>query len=124
MKIRILANTLRFRLRQPEVQLFQEKGKVIEVTEFGPNLQDQLQFCLEKTEHPQFTISFTNNITTIGVPVTLAEEWTNSDLIGFNAKIDTGKGKVIEILVEKDFVCLDDPLDNNIGAYPNPKAIC
>jgi len=124
MKIRILANTLRFRLRQPEVQQFRQYGKVTEITEFGPGPADQLRFCLQISSEPELTISFELNTTIIGVPKRLAEEWTTTDLVGFDGKIDTGKGRMMEVLVEKDFVCLDSPEEDNIGAYPNPKVVC
>jgi hypothetical protein len=58
------------------------------------------------------------------VPKNPAEEWINTGLVGFDGKLDTGKGREIEVLVEKDFVCLDDLAQNNEGAYPNPKAVC
>jgi len=124
MKIRILANTIRYRLRQPEISLFQESGKVMEVTEFGPGLTDGLGFILKVISGTELTVSFEYNTTTIGVPRYLAEEWINTDLVGFDGKIDTGKGRIIEVLVEKDFACLDNPEEDNIGAFPNPKAVC
>ncbi|GEO04802.1 hypothetical protein AAE02nite_24660 [Adhaeribacter aerolatus] len=124
MKVRILANTLRFRLRQPEVQQFQQQGKVTETTAFGPDPAQQLHFCLEVTSGPELTVCYQSNTATIGVPRHLAEEWTGTALVGLEGKVDTGKGQVIEVLVEKDFVCLDRPEEENSGAYPNPKGVC
>jgi hypothetical protein len=124
MKIRILANTLRFRLRQPEISHFQQNGKVTEVTAFGPEPADQLCFSLEISSEPQLSVSFASNTTTVRVPRQLAEEWTSTELVGFDGKVNTGKGRVIEVLVEKDFVCLDSPEEDDVGAYPNPKAAC
>lgn len=124
MKVRILANTIRLRLKQQEIADFQQHGKVIEATEFGPSPTDQLCFVLEVSSEPQLTVSYASNTTTIGVPRQLAEEWTGTDLVGFDGKIDTGKGRTMEVLVEKDFVCLDGPEEENMGAYPNPKAAC
>jgi len=120
MKIRIQKNSIRFRLKQPEVNQFQQGGTVAEVLEFGGNANEQLTFALEAFDEPAITIKFQNNKTTIFVPSKLAEEWTTTDLVGFDGKIDTGKGQTINILVEKDFVCMDGREEDNAGSYPNP----
>lgn len=124
MKIRILGNTLRFRLRQPEVTEFQEKGIVTEVTTFGPAEKDQLRFNLQVSDDSELGVTFNAGTTTVMVPKILADEWTHTDRVGFDGKVDTGKGNTIEVLVEKDFVCLDRPEETEVGAYPNPNAVC
>jgi hypothetical protein len=120
MKIRILANSLRFRLKQPEVSQFQHYGKVTEVLEFGPDPASQLRFVLEITDDAHLTVGFQANATTIGVPRALAEEWARTELVGFDGTIDTGRGRIVEVLVEKDFRCLDGRPEDNEGTYPNP----
>ena len=124
MKIRISGNTIRFRLRQPEVKEFQQKGTLTEVTAFGPAPADQLRFSLEITLNPQLEVNFGSNTTTVKVPKQLAEEWVTTERVGFDGKVETESGYLIEVLVEKDFVCLDRPEDEQAGAYANPKAIC
>ena len=120
MKVRILANSLRFRLKQPEVSHFQRYGKVTEALEFGPDPAGQLRFVLEISAGAHLTVGFQSNTTTIGVPRALAEEWVRTELVGFDRKIDTGQGRIIEVLVEKDFRCLDGRAEENEGTYPNP----
>jgi hypothetical protein len=120
MKVRILSNSLRFRLKQPEVSHFYRYGKVTEILEFGPDPAAQLRFVLEISAETHLTVGFQSNTTTIGVPREMAEAWTLTELVGFDGKIDTGQGSVIEVLVEKDFRCLDGRAEDNEGAYPNP----
>jgi hypothetical protein len=120
MKVRIQKNSLRFRLKQPEVNQFQQTGKVSEVLEFGANAENKLTFTLEAFNEADLAVQFKANTTTIFVPSTLAEEWTTSDLVGFDGLIDTDKGRRISILVEKDFVCMDGREEDNVGSYPNP----
>lgn len=121
MKVRILANSLRFRLKQPEVSHFHRYGKVTEALEFGTDPAGQLRFVLEISAGVHLTVGFQSNTTTIGVPRALAEEWAHTELVGFDGKIDTGRGRVIEVLVEKDLRCLDGRADENEGTYPNPQ---
>jgi hypothetical protein len=120
MKVRIQKNSLRFRLKQPEVNQFQQTGKVSEVLEFGANAENKLTFTLEAFNEADLAVQFKANTTTVFVPSTLAEEWTTSDLVGFDGLIDTDKGRRISILVEKDFVCMDGREEDNVGSYPNP----
>lgn len=124
MKVRILGNTIRYRLKQPEVSHFKQFGKVTEVIEFGPEASDQLRFSLEMYAGENLGVHFCASITTIQVPQLLGLEWVQTDLVGFSGKVDTGKGKIISVLIEKDFMCIDGLAEENEGAYPNPMANC
>jgi hypothetical protein len=120
MKVRIQKNSIRFRLKQQEVTQFGQAGKVSEVLEFGADAENKLTFTLESFDEPELAVQFKANTTTIFVPLTLAEQWTTTELVGFDERIDTGKGRTISILVEKDFVCMDGREEDNVGSYPNP----
>src|SRR5206468_8682060 len=107
MKVRIAQNKIRFRLKQPEVSGFLETGRVEELLEFGSGPPDQLCFRVEIFSGSSLAIEFTNNTTTVRVPKSLAETWVNTDLVGFQETVTSEKGRRIEVLVEKDFVCMD-----------------
>jgi hypothetical protein len=124
MKVRILGNSIRFRLKKPEVSLFERFGNVTEVTAFGPEATDQIRFVLETYSGAELALSFQANTTTVKVPHTLAQQWVKTELVGFDGNVDTGKGKTISILVEKDFACIDGNEADNEGAYPNPMTFC
>lgn len=124
MKVRILGNSIRFRLKKPEVSQFEKEGSVTETIEFGPEPADQIHFCLQKHTGPELAVSFHANTSTIKVPQPLAQDWTQTDRVGFDGKVDTGKGRTINVLVEKDFMCIDGGEADNEGAYPNPMANC
>lgn len=124
MKIRIASNSIRFRLKQPEVRLFSQQQSITEVLEFGAAPGDQIRFVLETANSEQFAIIFEQHAITLLVPQQLAQEWTLTDLVGFEEEIKTAKGKMIRVLVEKDFACLDKTVEENEGTYPNPKADC
>ncbi|MDO1446736.1 hypothetical protein Q0590_10765 [Rhodocytophaga aerolata] len=124
MKVRILGNSIRFRLKKPEVSQFEQVGKVTETAEFGPEPADQLRFSLETYDGETLAIRFISNTTTIYVPQALALNWTQTEKVGFDGEVDTGKGRTIRILVEKDFMCIDGNEEDNAGAYPNPMTKC
>lgn len=124
MKVRILGNSIRLRLRQKEVCQFQESGEVREVASFGTGNTNKLSFVLKESTCNGFKVAFRSNIVTIEVPKAICDEWTNTGLVGFEEAIDTGGGERISILVEKDFKCLDGSDAENEDAYPNPNAMC
>jgi hypothetical protein len=122
MKVRISGNKIRYRLKEPEVKQFQKEGTLSEVLEFGLQESEKLTFSLRISSNPVFAVQFVSNETIISVPQPQASEWTSTELVGFKAEIDTGKGKIISILVEKDFMCMDGREEDNIGSFPNPLA--
>ncbi len=124
MKVRISGNSIRFRLKQSEVQRFAEEGKLSEVTEFGVEPEDALTFTLSVTESGDFKLKSATNTVTIEVPQTLASKWTQTALVGLEERVHTGKGRIIKILIEKDFKCLDGSDEENEDSFPNPNVEC
>jgi hypothetical protein len=120
MKVRIVNNSIRFRLKEPEVNYFSREGKVSEILEFGSSTDDRLEFRLESWEEPELGISYHKSSTIIHVPRNVANKWTKTEMVGFDGKVSTGDGRMISILVEKDFMCMDGREEENIGSYPNP----
>jgi hypothetical protein len=124
MKIRIQGNSIRYRLREPEVESFKKHGTISEAIQLGDAPSELLRFVLQKSSFTDVTIQLNDKTTAIHVPEQIAQRWTNSDLVGFDAIIEIGNGRELKILVEKDFKCLDGSEEDNIGAYPNPSAQC
>lgn len=122
MKVRISGNKIRFRLKEPEVKLFQQEGIISEVLAFGLSQADQLAFTLTTVDSHQIAVSFLSNQVSFSIPKAQADDWTSTDKVGFEAALNTGKGKDILLLVEKDFKCLDAREEDNEGSYPNPLA--
>lgn len=124
MKIRIQGNTIRFRLKQFEVEQFKEEGAIKASLEFGDLTQNQLQFIIATTSESRFSLKQNATVIQLFVPNVTADEWTSTELVGFNENIITENGKEVSILVEKDFKCLDRSDEDEVGSYPNPLAQC
>jgi len=115
MKIRIKANAIRFRLTRSEVERFAHEGVIKEVVDFG---DDTLTYVLQRTMQENLFATFKNNIITLFVPEALADDWTSTDRVGIQ-----GKGGPLQLLVEKDFTCLDNVEEDQSDNYPNPLAV-
>jgi hypothetical protein len=119
MKVRILGNTIRLRIKMHEAGAIRETGSIEEVLEFGPAETEQLRFRLITGEEA-YAIDQQGMRISVTVPRTVIDEWTSTDLVGFEETITTSKGREITVLIEKDFACLDGEREEEEGSYPNP----
>ncbi len=120
MKIRIRGNSVRYRLTKSEVAIFSETGSYIEKTEFSTNIFLYILQAKEGIENLE--ADFFNNSITLFFPKKDLAHWANSDKVGFSHSYVMESGKSIALLVEKDFVCMDETVEDQSDNYPNPKA--
>lgn len=122
MKLRIKGNSIRIRLSKSEVGYFGGTGYLAEKTEFGSS---ELVYALQsKSDISEITANFEGNTLTVNIPELLCKDWVETDKVGLENKLDIGMGKQLLILIEKDFVCLDNTLEDQSDNYPNPNAVC
>ena len=119
MKVRILGNTIRLRVKMHETEAIRTNGMIEEVLEFGPSDENKLRFRVLKSDD-SFAIEQKDLTISVFVPKALVETWATTDLVGFEEAIITSKGSVINVLIEKDFACLDGDREEEEGSYPNP----
>lgn len=122
MKLRIKGNSIRIRLTKSEVDYFGTTGYLEEKIEFG---NSELIYTLQsKSDISEITANFEGNTITVNIPELISKDWVETDKVGLENKIDIGMGKQLLILVEKDFVCLDNAFEDQSDNYPNPNATC
>lgn len=119
MKIRIRGNTVRLRLSKSEVTDFGERGYIEEKTSFG---NAALTYALQTTTHCDMTADFKDGKITIYLPEEKAKEWVTTNKVGYDANMDLGDGNELYILLEKDFQCLDNSIEDQSDNYENPLA--
>jgi hypothetical protein len=125
MKLRIKSNSIRLRLLRSEVERFAKVGQISEEIEFGTDRSSYLRYSLVTSpEAESISARFRGNEISIVVPVAIAKNWTSSDEVGIECEQPIGS-ESLNILVEKDFECIDRPDDpDRADAYPNPSATC
>ena len=120
MKIRIKGNSVRFRLTRSEVDQFANEGYIEERTEFGSNT---LIYALQRSaEGDKLSADFDNNKITLNMPSTMADVWTSTEKVGYDARMDIGGTETLYLLLEKDFKCLDETVEDQSDNYENPLA--
>ncbi|MEN0054167.1 MAG: hypothetical protein AAGC65_10885 [Mucilaginibacter sp.] len=116
MKIRIKGNSLRYRLSKTDVQMFFNNGYLEEQTAFGSS---SLTYALQVYESNELSANFENNKITVFVPEEITTNWATTDDVGFHETVG-----VLHLLIEKDFQCLDNTIEDQTDNYPNPSLVC
>jgi len=123
MKLRIRGNSLRLRLKRGEVESLAAGNKLIEKTEFPGTV---FSYSLELSDNEDMAASFDNGRIEISMPREIIPEWADTDLVTLYTEQELpGDGK-LELLVEKDFTCLEPGHHRNCeddqDTYPHPSA--
>lgn len=119
MKIRIKGNSIRFRLTKPEVEKFSKAGVVEETTQFSTKT---FRYILKsKSGITDLEAEFLGDTITLYFPESLQKEWAANNQVGYSNTVDWNDDSALSLLVEKDFTCLDNTMEDQSDNYPNPK---
>jgi hypothetical protein len=119
MKIRIKGNSVRLRLTRSEITAFGTQALIEEKTVIGNNI---FLYQLKSFEENDMKAEFDNNTLSVLMPKEWKEEWIHTERVGFEANMPLPNGESLYLLVEKDFVCLDQTTEDQSDNYPNPLA--
>jgi len=121
MKIRILGNSVRFRLTRSEVHALCTEGYVENQTIFEDSVFSYAVRFVEDSE--RLSAQFMDNTITLNLPQSLGSNWHRTERVGFSETIDFKDNGCLSLLLEKDFTCLDERQEDQSDNYPNPKAL-
>lgn len=120
MKIRIKSNFIRIRLTRHEVEKLRSEGLVEASTVFGHD--NAFEYAVRSSDVVScLTAAFSENRITFYLPKSEAQVWPDDQRTGFEAIQENGAGG-LGLLLEKDFICLDQPDAGADHLYPNPLA--
>jgi hypothetical protein len=121
MKLRIKNNSLRLRVSRSDLALLIRNGRVDSIISFTENADDKWTYAIEmRADFDSATLRYRPTEVRVLVPEAEAKAWAGSDQVGIYASIQLGQGQSLEILVEKDFACLDLSDAENEDTFPNP----
>ena len=126
MKLRLRENSIRLRLLQTEVKQLRESGNVSERIIFGTSPTETLTYSVRiSPDAEKIYARMLDNQIEIFLPVSVAENWADSNEVGLYAVQAIGDLGELKITIEKDFVCVERPGDaDNKDAFPHPKIKC
>src|SRR5882762_8830889 len=122
MKIRISANSIRIRLSKSEVEKLSAKGFLEDKTSFGAT---SFGYAVErKAGIKTLSANYHQDKITLLVPETLVAGWKENTIVGFDAHQAVSETETLYLLLEKDFKCLDNVVEDQSDNFENPKKIC
>ncbi len=118
MKLRIKSNSLRIRLTKTEVSTLANNGYLEEHTHFFNN---RFVYALQAVDNiTELSASLDNNKITFLVPKTFTTDWPGNDVVGIDTKMQVTANETLYLLLEKDFVCLDETTEDQSDNFENP----
>ncbi len=123
MKIRIKGNSLRIRVTKSEVDFFCKNGFLEDRTVFPTAT---FEYRLERVRNDgNLNADFEGNTIIMFVPEHLVNGWEVNDTVGFSHTMPGGDGKPFFLLLEKDFKCIDNSMqEDQSDNFDNPLHTC
>ena len=122
MKLRIKDNSLRIRLSRTEVQHLAENGVVEASTPFA---DAEFRYAVHAVaDIAELQARITPYSIELLVPAERVRRWPQNDEVGFRSTLPLPGKRELKLLLEKDFVCLDDTEEDQSDNYDNPNAKC
>jgi hypothetical protein len=123
MKLRIKGNSLRLRVSRSELARFQAGGRIEETIHFTAAPEATLTYALESALKPSpVTVRYGSREVTVVLSKDRARMWGAQGEVGVYTTLDMGPAGSLEVVVEKDFACLDRSDEDNSDTFANPLA--
>jgi hypothetical protein len=127
MKLRIKGNSLRLRVSRSELTRFLGSNRIEDTIHFGPGPEAKLTYALESTATNTATIvRYSPQELTVSISEDQARTWSEAGEVGIYTAVDIGGDRLLEVVIEKDFACLDRSDEDNTDTFVNPNvsAVC
>ncbi len=120
MKLRVKGNSLRLRVSPSEMARLLEEGRIEETIRFAPQVDAKLSYALEHAATEEaISVRYQPQQVTIVLSTQRARSWAEGDDVGVSGLVRVGSDE-LELLVEKDFACLDGTDEDNRDTFANP----
>lgn len=124
MKLRIGGNSIRLRVLRSEVETLRTGGRLTETLYFGDGDDAKFTYAVGSADAPATTVHFANCRVLVLLSAARVQQWANSEEVGIYEQLPAGEGRTLDVLVEKDFACLDRSDADNADTFSNPNATC
>lgn len=123
MKLRIKGNSLRLRVSRSELASLLDGGRIEETIHFSASPEAKLTYALDSAvQSAPVSIEYGPQAVTVVLSKDQARVWGSESEVGVYGELDNGDAGVLEVIVEKDFACLDRSDEDNSDTFANPHA--
>jgi hypothetical protein len=94
-----------------------------ETIHFGTQASAKFTYALEQASSIDVpNVRYTRNKVTVLIPADQANTWCATDQVGIVDSLSIGSFGSLDLLIEKDFACLDQSDEDNEDTFANPSA--
>jgi hypothetical protein len=123
MKLRITGNSLRLRVSRSELSRFQASGRIEETIHFAAAPEAKLTYALESAlQSSPVRVRYGSNEVTVILSEDQTRIWQAESEVGVYDTVEIGSVGSLDVIVEKDFACVDRSDKENSDTFPNPHA--
>jgi hypothetical protein len=124
MKLRIQGNSLRVRVGRAELAHFLSEGRITDTIRFTPAPEARLTYALEvsQADTSQTQLRYTTQEIAVILGSRQVAQWRLETEVGIYTRVPIGAGDSLDVIVEKDFACLDRSDKDNKDTFANPLA--
>ena len=121
MKLRIKGNSLRLRVSRSELERILAGEEVAETIRFAAAPEAKLTYALERGSHAGgANVRYGAQEVTVVLSEEQSERWSQESEVGVYTAVEIAPEGSLELIVEKDFACLDRSDADNKDTFANP----
>jgi hypothetical protein len=123
MKLRIKGNSLRLRVSRSELTQLQAGGRIEETIRFAETPDAKLTYALESAaQSSTLRVRYGFHDVTVILSEDQVRIWERENEVGVYSSLNIGSAGSLDVMVEKDFACLDGSDEENGDTFANPHA--
>lgn len=123
MKLRIKGQSIRLRVSRSELARILDKGSVEETIQFTPAPESKFTYALGSADQATpIKVQYEPQSLTITLSRDQVLGWGAENEVGIYSTLDLGVAGALEVVIEKDFACLDRSDEENEDTFANPHA--
>jgi hypothetical protein len=123
MKLRIKGNSLRLRVSRSELARFQAGGRIADTIHFTAAPEANLTYALESAlQLSPVTVRYGSREVTVILSEDRARVWGAPNEVGVYTTLNMGSAGSLEVVIEKDFACIDRSDEDQTDTFANPNA--
>ena len=125
MKLRIKGNSIRLRVSRSDLAALAENGIIESAIHFADNPAAMWSYgIVQHSASAGPGVQFESNRITVMVDLDDVKRWADSEDVGIYFSQSIGSQGTLDVLLEKDFACLDRSDEENTDTFPNPNVAC
>lgn len=123
MKLRIKGDALRLRVSRSELDRFLRGERIEETIHFSSDLDAKLTYSLENAADGASTgVRYRPGQVVVMLAKDQVETWSEPSQVGIYTSLQIGPTVSLELVIEKDYACLDRDDRDNADTFDNPHA--